>query len=172
MLEIKVKTDEAKIVLQNKAEQAGDLRPFFTNFWTYMQSRTQLTFRKLRKGGTFRGVNWPWFANQYTRRTDGVTVPAEGGVSRLNGRGNVKGRLRGKGRSEKDRVKPTSNLLRHRGVLYNAALNRVKKSAARMTMDTSVNYAGYQNAMRPFQFFELPKDEQVAVRMAGKYLDG
>ena len=171
MLELKVKTDDAKIVLQNKTEQARDLRPFFTNFYTYMQSRTQLTFKNLRKGGSFRGVHWPWFAKQYTRKTDGATIPAEGGISRLYSTGTVKARLRGRGKSEKDRVKPTSNLLRHRGVLYKAALNTVQKRAARMTMDTSVNYAGRQNALRPFQFFELPKDGQVAARMAGRYLD-
>lgn len=34
-------------------------------------------------GGTFRGKVWPAFADQYTRKTDGVTVPAWGGVPRV-----------------------------------------------------------------------------------------
>jgi len=170
MIEFQIKTDESKIVLQDTVKRLSDMRPFFVNFWAYMQSRTQLTFTKLRKGGKFRGVTWPWFAGQYTRVTDGVKVPAEGGVARLSGKGTVKGRFRGKGKSEKDRVKPTSNLLRHRGVMYNAALSQVKKTATRLEMDTPVNYADEQNAMRPFQFFELPKDGQIAARMAGKYI--
>jgi hypothetical protein len=44
-------------------------------------------FRKMgrlhQKNATFRGVRWGWFADQYTRKTDGVTVPAYGGVRRL-----------------------------------------------------------------------------------------
>lgn len=167
-LGIEVKNKEAKIRLEKLEKKAGDLRPFFVNFWAYMQSRTQLMFIRNRKGGTFRGVNWPWFAGQYNR--SGGKVPAEGGVPKLRGSGMVKGRLRGKGKRDVDRIKPTSNLLRHRGIMYNAALGRIKKRPRVLVMDTNVNYAGYQDSMRPFQFFELPKDQNVAVRMFHKYL--
>jgi len=170
MLKIKIKADEAHLTLDKVLGRLGDMRPFFVNFWAYMQSRTQLMFQRNAKGGSFRGKKWPQFADQYIRKTDGVTVPAHGGVARLHGAGKVKGRLRGKGKAEKDRVTSSSNLLRHRGILYRMALTKTEKTTKRLVMDTPVDYAASQNAMRPFQFFELPKDGQMAARMAAKYI--
>jgi len=168
-LTLSIDKDQAEILLKTKAKQLGNLRPFFTNLYSYMLSRTLLTFRTLKKGGSFRGVTWKWFADQYTRK-GGTRVPAEGGVAKMRGEGIVKGRLRGGGKSDVDRVDAGSNLLRHRGILANAALNRVHKTRQTMVMNTNVDYADRQQAMRPFQFFELPKDEDVAVRMFHKYL--
>jgi len=36
------------------------------------------------RGGVVRGQVWKGFADQYTRKTDGVVVPAEGGVQKVN----------------------------------------------------------------------------------------
>lgn len=171
MIKIEVKDDATQIMIAAQEAALTNLRPFFANFWSYMHGRTMLMFSTLKRGGRYRGVRWPGFAPQYTRK-DGTIVPAEGGVAKVRGKGKVKGRLRGGGRAEKDRVTRTSNLMRHNGVLYGAALTDVRYAERKVTMDTPVNYARAQNAMRPFQFFETPKDVQMAARMFRKYVNG
>jgi hypothetical protein len=173
-ISITVKSSEAKLELGNIQKKMSNLRPFFINFQTYMQSVTGNTFKRLKKGGTFRGVTWNPFAPQYIRK-DGTVVPAEGGIQKVRGEGMVKGRLRGEeGKSDAYRVKSTSNLLRNTATLQNSALNKISKTKTKMIMDTggkAAKYAGWQNQIRPFQFFEIPKDEKVAQRMLEKYIN-
>lgn len=131
-----------------------------------MQSVTVNTFKRLKKGGSFRGVTWPGFAPQYIRK-DGTVVPAEGGIPKVRGEGTVKGRKRASGK----RVTASSNLLRDTGRLQASALSRVKKTKTVMVMDTPEKYAGWQNQLRPFQFFQIPQDEKVAKQMLEKYIN-
>ena len=123
----------------------------FRRIHAHQQQMSGLVFRNLRHGGTFRGERWDWFADQYTRKTDGVTVPAQGGVPRLDGRGNVLGRLRPSG----TRVTPQSNLLRDTGILSNSAasVRRIRRGGRTLEILTPVQYAGYQHTRRPFTFF-------------------
>ena len=67
------------------ADRAVDFRPVWNSVIPYLIGRTKALFAANAHGGTYRGVTWEWFADQYTRQTDGVTVPAEGGVPRLRG---------------------------------------------------------------------------------------
>lgn len=161
---VTVKSSEAKIELGNIQKKMSNLRPFFINFQTYMTSVTGNTFKRLKKGGTFRGVTWKGFAPQYMRK-DGTVIPAEGGIPKVRGEGMVKGRKRASGK----RVTRSSNLLRDTGRLQAAALGRVHKTKSVMVMDTKLKYAGWQNQLRPFQFFEIPRDENVARDMLAKY---
>lgn len=93
----------AKLTVEDKAirdamkqteKNARQPRPLLIRIHAHQQKESGLMFRFLAKGGTRRTVSWGWFADQYTRKTDGVTVPAEGGVKRLRGeryqRGNKK----------------------------------------------------------------------------------
>lgn len=192
-LTLQVDASAATIELRNVQAKAGDLHKFFTDFSAYMQSVTLRTFQRLGKGGDFRGVHWNGFASQYTRKTDGVTVPAKGGVKRLrkgfsartrkSGRifysgvsqniatgqfegkqatgGTVRGRLRNSGK----RVTASSKLMQDTGQLRAAALNNVKIRDSLLVMDTRTKYAGYQNQLRPFAFFNLPTDANVAQDM-------
>ena len=115
------------------------------------QAKTAMMFRRLAHGGIYRGIRWPWFAPQYRRKTDGVLVPAEGGVPRLDGKGVVLGRLRGSGA----RVDSRSNLLRDTGHLRAAAATvaRVHNHGKTLEIITPVKYAAIQQARRPFTFF-------------------
>ena len=90
-------------------------------------------------------------SDQYTRKTDGVTVPAEGGVARLDGRGVVLGRLRPSGA----RVDAGSNLLRDPARLSTAVatVKRIRNAGRTLEIITPVEYAGAQQARRKFTFF-------------------
>ena len=166
MIEIDVKPGEAVAVIRGLRGNIEDLTPAFVNFHAYMMRRTFLMFRNLKRGGTFRGVRWAWFAPQYVRK-DGTVVPAEGGIPKVRGEGMVKGRKRHSGK----RVTKSSSLMRDTGRLYTAALTfqRIRQGRV-LVMDTPVQYARYQNELRPFQFFEDPVDVNVLRRMILKRL--
>ena len=130
----------------------------FKRFRVYMLRQTGLTFRSLKRGGTYRGVTWKPYADQYTRKTDGVTVPAWGKVRKVHGVGLVKGRLRPSGK----RVTASSNLMRDTGRLSAAAGQTLsyRNRGKTMRMGTNVSYAEEQQKLRPFLFFQIPQDEE------------
>lgn len=140
-----------------------DFLRVFKRFRVYMIRQTGLTFRTLKRGGTFRGVTWKGFADQYTRKTDGVTVPAQGRVRKVHGVGLVKGRLRPSGK----RVSASSNLMRDTGRLSAAAGQTLsfRNRGKTMRMGTNVSYAEEQQNLRPFLFFQVPQDEVVLREM-------
>lgn len=119
--------------------------------WRDQQAQAQMMFVRLPRGGTHRGEYWPPFAPQYTRKTDGVTVPAEGGVSRIDGEGVVKGRKRPSGQ----RIDATSNLMRDTGDLSRSAasVRSIRDRRRTLRITTPLDYAAPQQAMRPFMFF-------------------
>ncbi len=167
MITVQVQNDKAIALINGLRGRIEDLQPVFVNFHGYMMRRTQLTFSKLKRGGRFRGVQWRWFAPQY-RRADGTVVPAEGGIPRAVGKGVVKGRKRHSGK----RVTRSSSLMRDTGRLYTAALTRQRIVQGRkLIMDTPVRYAPFQHRLRPFQFFEVPRDVTVLNRMINRWID-
>jgi hypothetical protein len=116
-------------------------------------------------GGIFRGVKWEGMKPQYTRKTDGVTVPAWGGVPRVakgyglkRKGGNVKGRLRPSGQ----RVKQTSVMMQDTGAagmsgdILNAPL---ALTDSYLEVGTSKPYAEKQDQMRPVVHWKVPEDE-------------
>lgn len=172
-IRVKHNADKAEAELRGIDGRLGDLRPAFRNFEAHMLRRTALTFRRLGRGGTFRGVNWPPFAPQY-RRKDGTLIPAWGGVPKVRGKGTVKGKGRGQrvGDLKPKRVTPSSRLLRSTGKLATAAMTRVHKTPTVLVMDTPVKYARRQHSMRPFQFFEDPHDVDALRRFLMRRLGG
>lgn len=149
--ELKIKGIEIKAPAQ--------ARMILLRFAAYMMQQTGMTFRALSHGGTYRGVTWKPFAKQYTRKTDGVTVPAWGGVAKLRGQGVVQGRKRPSGQW----VTQTSNLMRDTGIMAAAAGSswRFENQNHRIIMSTegpAKKYAPRQQALRPFLFFHLPND--------------
>lgn len=140
----------------------------------YILGKTGLMFRKNRRGGTYRGVYWPPFAPQYTRKTDGVTVPAEGGVRKVYGSGTVKGRKRPSGK----RITQSSNLMRDTGGLAQAAgatrrINLKAVGGASMEgVTTGKQYAAEQQDLRPFLFFQLPEDARAIHRFVIRHIEG
>ena len=158
--------------LLDKVEKTlgGDVRPIWREFAAYMRTVTDNTFKALRHGGTYRGVSWDYFAPQYTRKTDGVTVPAWGGVPKIVGTGTVQGRRRPSGKNVRvaagDSVVQDSGVLRSRAALV-THMGKQKLQLA----PQGVKYAAAQNARRPFLFF-TPKDAQQLIKIAVRKLQG
>jgi len=169
MIGVRVDSRKAQIRIAGLRENLENLRPVFVNFHAYMLNRVSLQFARLRKGGEFRGEKWSWFAPLYTR-ADGTVIPAYGGVPKVRGKGRVLGRLRHSGK----RVTPSSSVVQDTAVLRNAALNifRISHGGRRVEMDTSARHAAYQHRLRPFQFFEDPRDVDTLRKMLLRKLEG
>lgn len=167
MIRIKVQKKATEVYIEGLKERLGDLRPAFIDFYAYMQRRIVLMFSRLKRGGEFRGVRWKWFAPQY-RRQDGTVVPAEGMVPKVRGQGRVLGRLRHSGK----RVTPRSSLMQDTGRLRNTVLNQMDvRRGTILSMDTKLDYAKYQDSLRPFQFFEDPRDVNMLRRLVQRRLE-
>ena len=140
----------------------GDVRPIFREFAQYMRTQTDNTFSALRHGGTFRGVTWDYFAPQYKRKSDGVTVPAWGGVPKVRGSGKVKPRIRPSGQPVRkgDSIVQDNETLRGRAALVLQMKPQLLELGPR-----GLNYAAAQQSMRPFLFF-TNKDANELVQIA------
>ena len=154
MVTIDVKADGMIARLRRIEQATENLVPAFNTIRIYTDRKTQQTFDALKRGGTHRSVTWKWFAPQYTRKTDGMVVPAQGGVPKLYGRGLVQGRLRPSG----TRVTTQSNLMRDTGDMRSQALNNWRIARQRMRCRLYLKYAAKQQSMRPFFFWEVPVD--------------
>ena len=144
-----------------------DVRPAFRAIHTDMKVRVDSVFARLRQGGTHRGVHWNYFAPQYTRKTDGVVVPAWGGVKKIRGKGTVKGRRRPSGQ----RVREGDAIGQDTVNLRRGALLSVRMSRRRLLMGSNVEYADEFASRRPFAFFHLPTDLTMMRRRLLRYLE-
>lgn len=136
------------------------------DFAKYMQMATDKTFNALRRGGSFRGVFWGEFKPQYVR-ADGTEVPAWGNVPRADGQGLVMGRKRPSG----TRLKPGDPIAQDTMNLRAKAATIIALGKDRVVIGPrDIDYAAYQQALRPYLFFENRKDMAVAKRMVYKHL--
>jgi hypothetical protein len=165
MINIKVEKNAAKLSISGMRGKVSNLRPVFISFQAYMQRRLTMMFSRLKRGGKYRGVTWRWFAIQYVRK-DGTVVPAEGGIKKVRGGGVVQGRKRQSGK----RINKNSSLMQDVVTMKNAVLSQQRIRARILVMDTPTDYAEYQHALRPFQFFEQPKDSDVLADMLNRRL--
>lgn len=162
-----ISLDDKKLrkLLDKVDEVLGDdVRPIWREFAQYMRTVTDNTFKALRHGGTYRGVQWDYFADQYTRKS-GVTVPAWGGVPKVRGRGVVKGRKRASGA----RVSAGDSIVQDSMVLRGEAALVLTMSPGRLRMGTNLSYAKHQARWRPFLFF-TEKDAKEVVNIAVRRL--
>jgi hypothetical protein len=153
---------------------------FFTEVQAYMRSRISKQFTESSQGGLSRGVTWLYFADQYTRKTDGVTVPAWGGVPRLDGKGNVLGRKRhgaprGWRNKTQKRVKFGDKVMQNTRALYNSLLSvsAIKNGGNTIWLYSAKRYETYQDRLRPYLFFMTPELNHLQKRYldhANKYL--
>ena len=165
---ITVQVSNLDVKLSGLESAAKDLTPAWLQTVSYTEGVTQDLFRRLAHGGTYRGVRWKWFAPQYTRKTDGVTVPAEGGVPKLRGRGLVKGKMRPSGK----RVTRNSNLMQDTGAMRGQSSHNWDYKPHRLTGTVKLPYAAKQHSMRPFWFWEHPKDTTYIRQAIGDHVVG
>lgn len=171
---LKVDDRKARALMRDVEKVGGDVRPALRRFHAYTRVRTDRTFRRLRRGGTYRGVRWDGFAPQYTRKggRDGTgdtsTVPAEGGIAKVRGRGVVKGRLR----PSRTRVDSTSAVMQDTKTLRaRAAATMFTLAKTRIVFGTNLKYARRQQDLRRFLFFELPRDRREFMQLLQEYID-
>ena len=164
--QIVVRDEGVRRALEKIGNKPDALQPTFRRFAQYMRVQTDNTFEALRLGGRFRGVLWKYFAPQYTRKTDGVTVPAWGGVPKVRGSGLVKGRKRPSGARVRqgDAIMQDTETMRGMAAL----VVRMDRYMARLGVQ-GVNYAAAQHKRRPFLFF-VQADADELVGMLRLYL--
>ena len=143
-------------------------RQILNAYAKFMRRRIVGHMEKLKKGGTYRGAYWAPFKPYYTR-ADGTEVPAWGGIPKVRGKGNVKGRLRHSGR----RMTAGSKLLQDTGHLKNevAAHYEVSDNLSSVSISSggTIPYEGAQHAMRPFMFISKEDFTEFRSQVLSKY---
>lgn len=128
----------------------------FLGFWdeilAYMTVRTDLMFKKLKKGGSFRGERWAPFKTATVARGGTHVGPS--------------------GRRVRNRVPASrASLIQDTGLVRREIATKIfAKTKKEFTFGTTVKYAAAQQAMRPILFWEVDKDSKVVARMAARWL--
>jgi hypothetical protein len=147
------RSEVAKFILIPWAEQVGT--------WRH-QAWEGMTYSRLDGGpASFMGTaTWVPSPAQYTRKTDGVRVPAFGGVPRVRRGTNrlgermkrVSGNVSGRRRASGKRVARTSIMMADTGRMRREFTRRytLANSGLSIALTTNVEYAATQNRMRPF----------------------
>lgn len=188
---LEIQDEAVRRALGDVQEAAEDARPAFREFAQYMRVQTDNTFEALRMGGTFRGVTWGYFKPQYTRKTDGVEVPAWGGVPNIGQYGWIAQRHREKRKAEgldyqrtdkrrvvQGRKRPSGEILQYGDAMMQdlgnmraraALVVSLRKGQVRMGPQ-GVKYAARQHSMRPFLFFYVPTDSDALTGIVVRHL--
>lgn len=198
---ISIRTDKALLAIESTRKRVENAispeSPLPKLIWKEMQLRVDSIFQQNRRGGLWRGAAWNYFKDQYTRKTDGVTVPAWGGVPHIgqysaisdarraklkaaglnfgsltkNKNKTVLGRLRPSGA----RVTPLSSIMQDTGELRRGAASVLQVFQGRMAIkaDSRVGVrAAALSRQRPFLFWYLPDDELMIHSHYESYIRG
>lgn len=150
-----LKLDIAEHERKQKA-RALRFRLGFLGFWdeilAYMTVRTDLMFKKLKKGGSFRGERWGPFKTAMVARGGTHVGPS--------------------GRRVRNRVPAArASLIQDTMHLRREIATKIfAKKKTEFTFGTLVKYAAAQQAMRPILFWEVDKDSKMAAKIAARWL--
>ena len=142
--------------LKANSQAIGSLRVPLLRFYNGWAARRSRTWGQIRvaTGGAYHGKVWRPLKAQYTRK-GGVSVPVWGGVPRADGEGLVKA----KKRRGNVRYKPTDVVMQSTGAMRNSWLSSPVVTDDHIIIGLgAVPYAGRQNDLRRFAFWELPRD--------------
>jgi len=78
-MRLTTRVDRARGFVHEIEARSRDFTPALEDIRAYHAKVTGEMFRDLAQGGDARGVHWEYFKDQYTRKTDGVTIHAWGG---------------------------------------------------------------------------------------------
>jgi hypothetical protein len=143
-MEFKLKVDakHVKEILGKIRGRAGTRFIFVWRlFHKYMIARTDLMFLKLKQGGKFRGVNWQKFKSKKVLRGSQYIPSASASL-----------------------MQNTKHLRE------NAAKHIFYIGKGRISFGSNIMYAGFQQKLRQFLFFEVPKDVKFGSNLALNYL--
>lgn len=152
--DLHVDDKDVKRMLDGVNLSAKQSKKAWRKFTQYMRVRTDQTFDRLRRGGSFRGVTWAPFKPQYVRQ-DGTVVPAWGGIAKVRGRGKVQGRLR----PSNTRLTRGDSLMQDTMTMRQGAVSTVRATNESIEYGpVGLVYAAAQQRRRMFLFFEVPRD--------------
>ncbi len=164
-MDVAIQVDDTGAVAEVKGlEHAlADVRAPLGYFGRYFtnQIMRQIKSSTVSGGGNARGTTWDPYKPYYTRR-DGTVVPAWGGIPKVRGSGEVKGRKR----HNQTRIGPRDHLfggVKNAGSLVRRRIT-ASETDATLTVRTSAAVAAAQNEARPFMFFQA-KDLGVLERI-------
>ncbi len=180
MIDLQLDDRKIKRVLRAKVKKHRDVRPALLKIQHYIVARIGLQFARLSKGGRFRGVRWPDLQGRPGKRvgfgystrggafggyrtgvySDVATHQLRGGA-RTSGEQTL-GALRPSGK----RITNDSSVMQDTGTL----LRKAGKWISRLTRNeiqfgTNLSYAAAQDELRPFMFFQIPRDLNEARRI-------
>lgn len=182
MIELQVDDGGLNTTIRALVNGSGNFRRPLSQWVAYMNGQTISTFNALRTGGTYRGVTWPYFKPQYTRKTDGVTVPAWGGVptigrnSWISQRAREKrgepakvreGRVKGRKRPSGKRLKQGDALMQDTCTLLRSITSNPdirETSDVMIKWGSRLHYAEKQQKLRRY-FFATDRDKEILEKM-------
>ena len=154
-------SDDFLAKIRKIAQEAKDVKRPMARWRLGYGVRTVRASRpSVGQSGMFRGNPWRKLAPMYTRK-DGTVVPVWGGVQKVHGRGNVKGRKRRRGPRYKESDRQLDKL-RTQGLIggWAQAAPLFSKGNKRLTISARQPYAERQHKMRPFAFgVKIDKEE-------------
>jgi len=174
LMELRIDDAQLKRALKELGEAAEDGRKPLLAFYSDWKAMVTREWGKVRvTGGTFRGDAWAAMKPQ-RYRADGTPVPAWGGIPKVRGRGNVKGKLR-PGRKDV-RIKPTNILNKDTGTNLQdkmlATRPDVTKSRLRIGggLPEFAEHVFVDLKRNPLKF-KLPDDERMFVKHGLAYVE-
>lgn len=168
-MQIEVDATPALLAISGLEAASRDMKPPLQRFGQYLikaMTRQMRAAGSARVGGTARGAQWAGMKPQYTRR-DGTVVPAWGGVSKVRGAGQVKGRKLKDGSRITSSYKMFSRL-KSAGAFVSGTRT---VTSTTITLKTRGPAAAQQHAMRQFLFFEPGKDLMALEKQVTRYLE-
>lgn len=182
--------------LSRLARDSSEVERPLLQFDRYWKAVTALEVGKVKAtGGSYRGVSWPGMKPQYRRKTDGVVVPAWGGVPRVR-RPVVSQRIRWKNgkplagaktfggprtvqaklRPSGQRVRQTSMMNADTRTLYNSLYASAPRFRGRYTVEIGGDLPIYAETIlrkygrNPVRFF--PDDVRMFDSICSDWVDG
>ena len=148
------------VVFGKISQRSDNARPLLKAVAAFHLRQTTVTFQG--EGKREGHEAWKPFSDQYTRKTDGVTVPAWGGVPKLYGKGQVKGRKRPSGK----RITPSSKLLQDTGTLKGSFMivlleNKKVIYGSRLAYSGQHQYGLDGTPRRPMLFFTIGDEDTI-----------
>lgn len=144
------------------SDELGDMYRPLARFYEGWKAERSLKWGQMRasRGGAYFGKRWAPMQDQYTRQTDGVTVPAWGGVTKLQGKGKVKAKKRPSGQ----RVSKNSVLMQDTGAMRNSWLGsrpHIDENVLSIGLG-ALEYTKHQEKRRRFAFWARNDERMLA----------
>lgn len=184
MIDLYLDDRKVKRLMRAKVKKHRDVRPALLRIQHYIIARIGLQFQRLSKGGRFRGVYWPDLKGRPGERTgfghstrDGAFGGYRTGVYSDVATRKIKGGVRTSGEKTLGALRPSGKRITDDSAVMidtGTMLRKAGKWIARLTRNeiqfgTNLSYAAAQDELRPFMFFQIPRDLNEARRICMRH---